>query len=116
MPEQFVYAQMEIDHIQPLALGGIDDEENLCYSCPRCNRFKGSQITGIDAISGVKVALYNPRSQSWLEHFSWSEDYSQIIGLTACGRVTVLALQLNIAAAVTFRRKLAALGWYPPSD
>lgn len=35
---------LEIDHIKPLAKGGITSEENLQTLCWRCNRSKGSKI------------------------------------------------------------------------
>ena len=34
--------QVVIDHWMPLALGGQDDDENLCVSCAWCNSVKGS--------------------------------------------------------------------------
>jgi 5-methylcytosine-specific restriction endonuclease McrA len=30
----------QIDHIWPLDLGGTNDSQNLCISCPKCNRAK----------------------------------------------------------------------------
>ncbi len=86
MPAQFVYAPMEIDHIIPRAAGGTDDEHNLILCCPRCNNFKSDQTQGLDPVSHQIVPLYNPRQQIWTEHFRWSGDGTQIIGLTAYGR------------------------------
>jgi hypothetical protein len=115
MPSIYIYAPMEIDHIRPTALGGDDDEENLCLSCPRCNGFKGSQITGSD-VAGVEVRLFNPRLDTWSEHFTWADDKATIIALSSCGWATVNALQMNIQAAVNFRKTMASIGGYPPSD
>jgi hypothetical protein len=44
------------------------------------------------------------------------EDGTRIIGLTACGRATALALQLNNVIAVMVRREWVAAGWHPPAD
>jgi hypothetical protein len=61
------------------------------------------------------VPVYNPRRQVWSEHFEWSRDGTQILGRTACGRATVIALRLNNLIAVTVRRHWVAAGWHPPS-
>lgn len=37
---------LEIDHIRPLAKGGITSEENLQTLCWKCNRSKGAKIIG----------------------------------------------------------------------
>ena len=33
----------EVDHVMPIALGGINDRSNLQLLCPTCNRLKGAQ-------------------------------------------------------------------------
>jgi hypothetical protein len=111
---QYVYAPMEIDHIIPIASGGTDDEENLWLTCPRCNSFKGTQTHGIDPETGRRVRLFNPRFQDWTAHFDWDDDGVHIIGQTACGRATVMALQLNYGPSVELRHLLVQAGWYPP--
>jgi len=58
--------------------------------------------------------LFHPRQQKWSEHFAWSEDGTEIMGLTACGRTTVLALRLNNELAVTVRLNWVQAGWHPP--
>jgi hypothetical protein len=58
--------------------------------------------------------LFNPRQQRWVDHFSWSTDGAEIIGLTACGRTTVIALRLNNELAVTVRKNWIRAGWHPP--
>jgi len=52
----------------------------------------------------------------WTEHFAWSADETQIIGLTAVGRATVVALHMNDALRVTARRRWISVGWHPPKD
>ena len=69
--EQVVGLSMEIDHLIPQALGGPTLEENLWLACPACNAFKGHRISGRDPESGQQVRLFNPRKQSWDEHFVW---------------------------------------------
>jgi len=115
-PQKHVLGLLEIDHIIPQARGGTDDEENLWLACRMCNGFKGAQTHGRDPITGQLVRLFNPRQQHWSDHFAWSEDGIRIIGLTSCGRATMLALQLNNVIAVTVRREWVAAGWHPPKD
>jgi hypothetical protein len=81
-----------------------------------CNGFKGAQTHGRDPLSGRRVRLFNPRRQRWSRHFAWSDDGIRIIGRTACGRATVLALQLNNPIAVLVRREWVGAGWHPPRD
>jgi 5-methylcytosine-specific restriction endonuclease McrA len=67
--QQYVMGKLETEHIIPHARGGGDDESNLWLSCRLCNRYKGSQITGVDPFSGARVTLFSPRTQVWSEHF-----------------------------------------------
>lgn len=46
--QRYVMGKLEIEHIVPRARGGSDDELNLWLSCSLCNRYKGSQTTGVD--------------------------------------------------------------------
>ena len=102
--------------IIPTAHDGTDDEDNLWLACRLCNGYKGSQVSGFDVITGKQVSLFNPRTQVWAEHFMWGADGTFIIGLTAHGRATVLALQLNNVLAVTVRRSWVQAGWHPPTE
>lgn len=114
--QKYVLGVLEIEHIIPKALGGADDEENLWLSCRLCNAFKGIQTHGRDPITNRKVKLFNPRQQKWSRHFAWTNNGTHIMGLTACGRATVLALQLNNAYAVTVRQAWVSVGWHPPTE
>lgn len=114
--QKYVLGILEIEHIIPKALGGTDDEENLWLSCRLCNAFKGVQSHGQDPVTNRQVKLFNPRHQKWLRHFTWTEDGTYIVGLTACGRASVTALQLNNAYAVTVRQAWVSAGWHPPEE
>ena len=115
-PQRYVMARLEIEHIIPRSQGGSDEEANLWLSCSLCNRYKGSQIQGVDPLGGETVALFNPRTQVWREHFSWSLDGTLILGLTPTGRGTVTALRLNNELAVEVRRHWILAGWHPPEE
>ena len=115
-PQKYVMGKLEIEHTIPRAHGGSDDESNLWLSCSLCNRYKGSQITGMDSLDSAQVALFNPGMQVWDAHFRWSPDGTQIIGITPVGRATVAALQLNNEVAVEVRRNWVLAGWHPPKQ
>jgi hypothetical protein len=111
-PQSLVYASLEIDHIIPIARGGSDDVENLWLVCRPCNQYKAAQVDAIDPVTLRRVKLFNPRRQSWKRHFRWSENWTQIMGLTVCGRATVVALHLNNPFAVQTRRYWVSAGWH----
>ncbi len=113
-PQKYVMAKLEIEHIIPRSRGGSDNESNLWLACSLCNRYKGSQISVLDPSSNSTVSLFNPNTQIWGEHFSWTLDGVRIIGLTPTGRATVKALQLNNELAVEVRRNWVLAGWHPP--
>jgi hypothetical protein len=115
--QHLVMARLEVEHIVPRAQGGGDDESNLWLACPICNRHKSDKITGVDPESGATVPLFNPRTQTWTDHFRWSEDGLRIIGLTPTGRATVEALHLSDDPDVLEVRSYWILaGWHPPKD
>jgi len=112
--EAIVGMPMEIDHMIPEVLGGPTERENLWLACPLCNAAKGRRIQAQDPVSREMVRLFNPRYQVWSEHFRWSLDGTHVIGLSASGRATVVALNLNRPSLVMARRSWVAVGWHPP--
>lgn len=101
-----------IDHVIAEKHGGPTKFENLSGSCFWCNSFKGSDISSVDWDGDSSIVpLFNPRQQSWDEHFHL--DGLRIIALTAVGRVTVSLLQLNTPERIKERRVLIELGTYP---
>ena len=109
-PEPF-----EIEHIIPRALNGSSDAENLCLACPVCNNSKRDRISATDPLTGRRTRLYHPRLQDWHDHIRWSGDFGAIVGRTAVGRATVVALEMNHARVVQIRLLWAALGLHPPT-
>ena len=106
---------MHIEHLIPLAAGGTSDEENLWLACPLCNAAKGTRMRYPDPATGADAPLFNPRRDVWSAHFRWSENGVEIIGLTPCGRATVVALKLNNEHLTRARRRWALAGWHPPT-
>lgn len=103
----------EIDHIIAEKHGGPTVSENLCFSCPDCNAFKGSDIASIDWDHDEQLAaLFNPRIQRWEAHFEIDEATGRIEPLTPEGRVTVFLLRLNHFDRVMDRKLLIDSGRY----
>lgn len=101
-----------LDHLIAVKHGGQTSSENLALACLRCNRNKGSDLSAIDPADGAIVTLFNPRTQTWNEHFAL--DGVRIVGLTPTGRATVRLLRINDRAQLAQRRRLSAIGRYPP--
>lgn len=113
---QVIGQPLTVEHIIPRALGGSSHEDNLWLSCRRCNEFKGAQVEATDPETGLSVPLFDPRRQSWRDHFVWSGDGMLMIGLTPSGRATIAALQINNFDIVSARQLWVAAGWHPPQE
>ena len=113
--EQWQYVPFTIDHWMPLSLGGNNDLQNLALACFQCNRRKTNRVTAIDPITTIEVPLFNPRQDLWTTHFTWSEDKLTIVGLTATGRATVLALAMNRDRVIAIRSADLEIGRHPPA-
>lgn len=103
------------DHILPRSKGGHSLFDNLCRACRQCNEYKADKTEAIDRRTGEATPLFHPRQNIWEEHFQWSADGIEIIGLTAIGRATVYALQMNNPDILFARQRWVAVGWHPPS-
>lgn len=106
-------AAHQIDHVIADKHRGATTLENLALSCMTCNLRKASDLSSVDPESGGIVPLFNPRTQSWPQHFS-IEDV-RIVGLTPEGRTTVEFLQLNSYERMAERRELMKSGRFLPS-
>ena len=114
VPQNLMYGILEFEHILPRAAGGKTERGNLWLACRLCNGAKADQTSCRDPATGTVVPLFDPRRQIWREHFRWSRNGEQIVGLTTIGRATVEALELNNPIAVDLRRKWVSVGWHPP--
>lgn len=116
-PQHLVLVSLEIEHVFPLAAGGTDEESNLWLACPICNGHKSSKTSGVDPFTKQALPLFHPRSQNWHEHFAWSADGLRIVGLTATGRATVVALHLDSdPIGLVVRSYWVSAGWHPPTN
>jgi hypothetical protein len=70
---------MHVEHIHP---SGADTLENLCLSCPSWNLSKAQAPAAPDSETGETAPLFNPRIQSWSEHFELMHNGQVLGGLT----------------------------------
>lgn len=106
----------EIEHIIPIAEDGETSLDNLALACGGCNGHKYTKVDAFDPVSQTQVPIYHPRQQPWNEHFGWSADYLQLIGLTAIGRVTIETLRLNRPGVINMRKLMLMAGLHPPDE
>jgi hypothetical protein len=101
---------LQIDHIISVKHGGAATLENLAVACIFCNRHKDSDVGAIMADGGL-TRFFNPRTDSWAEHF-------RLVGgliepITAIGEGTARILRFNDLERVAEREELIAQGRYP---
>lgn len=111
LAESQAFFPHEPDHLIALKHGGETISANLALACFYCNRFKGPNIASLDPVTRKLVAIFNPRTQVWSEHFRLNG--ARIVPLTPIGRATEQLLRLNIRSRVEVRQRWVALGLYP---
>ena len=99
---------LQIEHIVARKHDGGDELSNLALACDRCNLHKGSDLSGIDPETKQIVGLFNPRTESWHEHFILQE--VEILGRSASGRATVRVLKMNSPRRLRVRAALQKRG------
>jgi hypothetical protein len=107
-------ATFHLEHIVPSSRGGSDEADNLAVACPSCNLHKADRIEVPDPETEAVVSLFNPRTNRWRDHFHWHGP--RIVGLTAIGRATVLALDLNQDRRLLIRQAEELFGLFPPPE
>lgn len=112
--DNFTTEPFVVEHIQPLAAGGKTVLNNLAYACSGCNGGKAAKTSAIDPQTGKAVPLFHPRHQSWYEHFRWNSGKTEVVAITATGRATIKALNLNRKALINLRRVLVLADEHPP--
>lgn len=116
IPEDHSPQIFSFEHILPKAAGGGTVLENLALACQGCNSFKSIRTEFADEETQTKAKLFNPRTEKWNEHFTWSDDFAEVFGITPTGRATIKALKLNRVGLTNIRRALLAIGQHPPDE
>ena len=104
------------EHIIAKKWGGSDSLNNIANACSGCNGHKHDRIKGLDEETNEIVPLFNPRTNTWTEHFGWSKNYLTIIGFTPIGRVTINFLKMNRPLLINLRTILILSGEHPKEN
>ena len=104
-------ATFHLDHIIPRTDGGATTADNLALACVSCSLRKGARRMVIDTQTGGAVNFFHPRQDVWEEHFIW--EGVRLIGVTATGRATVEALEMNRPVILAIRTEEILLGRHP---
>lgn len=90
----YSFLSFHIEHIISTKHGGQSTADNLAYACPICNLNKGSDIATFLDSKINPIRFFNPRIDSWREHFL-VEPSGLIISKTDIGKATIKILDLN---------------------
>lgn len=113
LPQGCTTLPHELDHIRARKHHGPSTLQNTCLACALCNAAKGSNAAGYDPDTDELVPLFNPRRDTWDEHFEWVG--ALLVGKTAVGRATIDVLRINGSERVAHRSLLMAGGLFPPA-
>jgi hypothetical protein len=104
-----------VDHIIPEAQDRQTTFDNLCFACRRCNECQGPTTRREEPLTDEGVRIFHPRQHAWIDHFAWDAAGIRLLGLTAIGRATIIALDINNEVIVDARRRWVGVGWHPPA-
>ncbi len=108
LPQRFDILPFQIDHVIAVKHHGPTSADNLALCCFNDNAHKGSNIAGIDPVTGDLTRLFNPRRDEWGEHLVWNGP--ELVGRTPVGRTTIDVLNVNLPERVEHRRLLILAG------
>jgi len=108
LPQAAYDLAFHVEHVVARQHNADESLSNLALACDRCNLHKGTNLSSVDPESGRTVALFNPRKDTWPDHFAFIGP--EIVGLTATGRATARLLHMNAERRVLLRRQLLATG------
>lgn len=94
VPRAVAFASYHIDHIISEKQGGETVFSNLALACRLCNLSKGSSIAAWHEFREALIRLYNPRKDSWHNHFQFRPS-GLIVPRTEIGQGTIKVLNLN---------------------
>ncbi len=104
LPQEYSDLTHHIEHVVARQHRGSDEVDNLALACHRFNLRKGSNLTGIDPVTGAVEPLFHPRRDEWTNHFRLRGVH--IEGITSVGRTTVDVLAVNDARRLELRAEL----------
>ncbi len=110
MPTSGDVQPFQLHHVRAQKHAGGSTRANLAWSCLPCNSYKGPNVAGYDPESDTLHPLFNPRVQTWPEHFRW--DGPKLHGLTPIGRTTIEVLRIHLPDRIEHRRLLILAGLF----
>jgi len=103
MPQEFIDAIHEVDHVIAEKHRGATSLENLALACFHCNNHKGPNIAGIDPSTGYLSRLFHPRNDDWGAHFRWRGRFSLVSRRSAVRRLRSWRSMFVIASFIAGR-------------
>lgn len=97
--------ELTVDHYQPLAAGGGDEDDNLVYACARCNQYKAASFPDAAALAAGRRALH-PLRDNLSAHLSEDPQSGRLEGITETGRFHISLLRLNRFPLIQRRLRL----------
>ena len=85
---------------------------NLALACVSCSLRKGAKQMATDLETGEEALLFNPRTQTWTEHFRW--EGKTVVPLTPTGSATAAVLAMNRPLVIAIRSEEILRGRHPP--
>lgn len=103
--EKYSFFSYHVEHIVSLKHGGLTVLINLAYSCPACNKNKGSDIATFLDDYEIPIRFYNPRIDEWEIHFDIKSN-GLIVPKSKIGRATIKIFDFNNRDAMAEREIL----------
>ena len=96
--------ELTIDHYHPVSAGGDDSDDNLVYTCYRCNLYK-SDIQMDPALPESEFRILHPLLDSTTAHLLLNVLTGKLEPLTDRGRFHLVTLRLNRAELIAHRQQ-----------
>lgn len=109
-PEIIANFPFHIEHIISRQHGGSDNLDNLAFACSWCNWKKGPNIATVLHEKGNLLPLFNPRTETWDDHFKIEE--GAITGKTDIAKGTIQLLKMNTVELMLERKELIEAGLF----
>jgi hypothetical protein len=94
--------ELTVDHFVPVSAAGDDSDDNLVYSCSRCNLHKADFVPNASQLA-QGLRLLHPLRDRTLDHITVDEQTGLLVPLTETGRLHIAVLHLNRLALVAHR-------------
>ncbi|MFK7936043.1 MAG: HNH endonuclease [Saprospiraceae bacterium] len=109
--EKYAFFTYHVEHIVSLKHGGLTILVNLAYSCPVCNKNKGSDIATFLDNYEIPIRFYNPRIDDWEIHFEIQPN-GLILPKSKIGEATIKIFDFNHPDSMLEREILLMNGMF----